>query len=64
MKRKDLLIKFISKPISLEKSAWKAYSNSYTKLDKEDCRMKKHRFWAWAMIVCMFMAIYTGYEHQ
>ena len=26
--------------------------------------MKKHRFWAWAMIVCLFMTIYTGYKHK
>ncbi len=27
-------------------------------------RMKKHRFWAWAMIVCLLMTVYTGYKHQ
>ncbi|MGN0159199.1 MAG: hypothetical protein ACI39W_08695 [Brotaphodocola sp.] len=26
--------------------------------------MKQHKFWAWAMIVCLIMAIYTGYEHK
>jgi len=26
--------------------------------------MKKHRFWAWAMIACLFMTLYTGYKHQ
>ena len=27
-------------------------------------RMKKHRFWAWAMIFCLFMVMYTGYKHK
>lgn len=27
-------------------------------------RMKKHRFWAWAMIACLFMTVYTGYKHR
>ena len=26
--------------------------------------MKKHRFWAWAMIGCLFMTLYTGYKHK
>ena len=24
--------------------------------------MKKHRFWAWAGVVCMMMAMLTGYK--
>ena len=28
------------------------------------CRMKKHKFWAWAMIVCLAMTIYTGHKHK
>ncbi|MDE7312228.1 MAG: hypothetical protein K2N87_11530 [Eubacterium sp.] len=31
---------------------------------KEGRQMKKHRFWAWAAVICMAMAIYTGYKHQ
>lgn len=26
--------------------------------------MKNHKFWAWAMVFCMIMVIYTGYEHK
>ncbi|WP_275443517.1 DUF6219 family protein [Petralouisia muris] len=26
--------------------------------------MKNHRFWAWAAVICMVMAIYTGYKHK
>lgn len=26
--------------------------------------MKQHRFWAWAAVVCMAMALYTGYKHN
>ena len=26
--------------------------------------MKNHRFWAWAMVVCLFMTLYTGYKHK
>jgi hypothetical protein len=29
-----------------------------------DCGMKNHRFWAWAMIVCLVMTVYTGYKHD
>lgn len=27
-------------------------------------RMKQHRFWAGAMLVCMLMLIYTGHKHR
>ena len=30
----------------------------------EDYHMKNHKFWAWAMIVCLIMTVYTGYEHK
>lgn len=26
--------------------------------------MKNHKLWAWAMIFCLFMTVYTGYEHK
>lgn len=26
--------------------------------------MEKHKFWAWAAVVCMLMAIYTGYKQK
>ncbi len=26
--------------------------------------MKKHRFWAWGAVVCMVMAVITGYRHR
>ena len=26
--------------------------------------MKNHKFWAWAMVICLLMTIYTGYEHK
>ena len=26
--------------------------------------MKKHKFWAWAMVTCLAMTIYTGYKHK
>ena len=26
--------------------------------------MKKHKFWAWAMIVCLAMTVYTGHKHK
>lgn len=26
--------------------------------------MKKHKFWAWAAVICMLMAILTGYRHE
>ncbi|MGF0031714.1 hypothetical protein ACQRBN_01945 [Bariatricus sp. SGI.154] len=26
--------------------------------------MKKHKYWAWAMVICLLMTIYTGYEHK
>ena len=26
--------------------------------------MKKHRFWAWAGVVCMMMAMLTGYKRK
>ena len=25
--------------------------------------MKNHKFWAWAMVICLMMTIITGYEH-
>lgn len=24
--------------------------------------MKNHKFWAWALVFCLFMTIYTGYK--
>lgn len=27
-------------------------------------RMKKHKFWCWALVVCLVMTIYTGYKHK
>ena len=36
----------------------------YNKTIKEGCRMKKHKFWAWAAIICMAMSVYTGYKHK
>ncbi|MDY5092325.1 hypothetical protein [Faecalimonas umbilicata] len=27
-------------------------------------QMKNHRFWAWAMVACLFMTLYTGYKHK
>ena len=26
--------------------------------------MKNHKFWAWAAVFCMFMVMYTGYQHK
>ncbi|MFR6292005.1 MAG: DUF6219 family protein [Peptococcaceae bacterium] len=26
--------------------------------------MKQHRFWAYASLVCMILAIYTGKKHK
>jgi len=26
--------------------------------------MKNHKFWAWALVFCLFMTIYTGYKHK
>ena len=26
--------------------------------------MEKHKFWAWALIFCLFMTMYTGYKHK
>ena len=26
--------------------------------------MKQHRFWAYASVICMLMAMYTGYKHR
>ena len=26
--------------------------------------MNNHNFWAWAAVLCMSLAIYTGYEHK
>ena len=26
--------------------------------------MKHHKFWAWAAVVCMVLAIYTGHNHK
>ncbi|MGN0347949.1 MAG: DUF6219 family protein [Roseburia sp.] len=26
--------------------------------------MEKHKFWAWASVICMLVAIYTGYKHK
>lgn len=36
----------------------------YNKTIKEGCQMKKHKFWAWAAIICMAMSVYTGYRHK
>lgn len=30
---------------------------------KEVREMKQHKFWAYAMVVCAVMAIYTGKKH-
>lgn len=27
-------------------------------------RMKKHKFWCLALVVCLVMTIYTGYKHK
>ena len=26
--------------------------------------MKQHRFWAWGAVICMVMALITGYRHK
>lgn len=26
--------------------------------------MKRHKFWAWASVVCAIMTMYTGYKHK
>lgn len=26
--------------------------------------MKQHRFWAWALVVCLVMVMVTGYKHK
>ncbi|MFR8250581.1 MAG: hypothetical protein ACLVAI_01930 [Anaerovoracaceae bacterium] len=26
--------------------------------------MKSHRFWAWAMVLCTAMTLYTGYKRK
>lgn len=31
---------------------------------QEDCGMQKHKFWAWAAVICMLMAIFTGYRQE
>ena len=33
-------------------------------VQKEDNSMQKHKFWAWAAVICMLMAILTGYKHE
>ena len=30
---------------------------------RKEAAMKQHRFWAYAMVVCAVMAIYTGKKH-
>ena len=32
--------------------------------EKEEPHMKHHRFWAWGAVICMVMAIITGYRHR
>ena len=27
-------------------------------------RMKRHKFWAIATVICMALAMYTGYKHK
>ena len=27
-------------------------------------KVKQHKFWAWAAIVCFVMLLYTGYTHK
>lgn len=72
------MIKFINKRNVLEKGITENYNDMKaggrdTNEDesfvisgfmKEDCLMKNHKFWAWAMIFCLFMTVYTGYEHK
>ena len=38
--------------------------NEFTSYDTGEHSMKNHKFWAWAMIVCLIMTVYTGYEHK
>ncbi|WP_408606123.1 DUF6219 family protein [Kineothrix alysoides] len=26
--------------------------------------MKHHKYWAWAMVFCLIMTIYTGHKHK
>lgn len=39
-------------PILWQKCCWEA----------DD--MKHHKFWAWGMVICLTMAMYTGYKHK
>ena len=40
------------------------YNVNKLKLRLGGIQMKNHKFWAWAMVVCLIMTIYTGYEHK
>lgn len=31
--------------------------------EREESTMKQHKFWAYAMIFCAIMAVYTGRKH-
>ncbi len=33
-------------------------------IDKGGIRVKQHKFWAWAAVVCMILAIVTGHLHK
>ena len=33
-------------------------------LAEEETHMKHHRFWAWGAVICMVMAIVTGYRRR
>ncbi len=59
--------KFLNSEKLLENAAAEDYNencNLLTCVVTEENQMKKHKFWAWAMVVCFIMTIYTGYEHK
>ena len=51
------MIKYLNNEICIELHSLERY-NIFL---KEGCHMKKHKFWAWAAVNCMLMAILTGH---
>ena len=51
--------KFLNKEKLMENNMSTHYNGT-----KEGCHMKNHKFWAWAAVICMVMAFYTGYKHK
>ena len=46
------MIKYLNNKICIEVDSLERYNIFST----EGCHMKKHKFWAWAAVICMLMA--------